>query len=205
MNNQVQQMMDMFSHMVALMLVGSMMRIPVRMLQTETPNGSSEDFIKKLPFMPHGTPLPESVYRFVKPEHITSIFKPAVSEYGETLQNIVAVNLLAFMAGGNFTIADKLEETGWSSSDICWNGVLEHMPTQTRWDVEVWANFKRRKPERYESSYIDFLLAEDQISKISLAKAIPKEEVFNRLSFDLTYDEGIRAAGVIQEFNELIR
>ena len=62
--------------------------------------------------------------------------------------------------------------------------------------------------ERKEAMTIrseDFLLAEDQISKISLAKAIPKEEVFNRLSFDLTYDEGIRAAGVIQEFNELIR
>lgn len=154
------------------------------------------EVIEKLPFMPEkGPPLPEYVGKEL---YGLEAFKTPVSDYGAVVVSRTAEILGDFAKAGNFVVIGALEETGWASDSIAYNGVLRHLPSGTEWDVEVWVNFEWRKPGSIESMFIDFLsckkLGEEPIP-------IPVELVgTDKWTFDLMDDEGVRAGSQAQDY-----
>lgn len=156
--------------------------------------------IEKLPFMPaKGPPLPEYVGREITPEFVSSIMRSPSSDYGRTLVDKVALDMNLFLRAGGFEIVDKLEETGWSSDDLAYNGTIKHLSTGTQWDIEVWVNFEWKQPEKVEGvPYLDFLPAGVRVAA-DRWEIMPEEE-WSKHSFDLTAAEGIEASKIITEY-----
>lgn len=164
-----------------------------------TPTEELRELIKGLPFVPEpGPPLPEYVHEAIQPGLVSSIMKPPSSDYGRTLTDKVALDMSLFLKGGDFEIVEKLEETGWASDSVAWDAKIKHVPTNTEWDIEVWANFKWRKPEEIESSFLDFLPAGAQITEDKW-EIMPEEE-WSDSSFDIATDEGKKAGEIITEY-----
>lgn len=171
--------------------------------------GELEEFLRGLPFMPEkGEPLPEYVYRELKPEFISAVMKPPVTDYGRVLEGRVALDTALFLKGGNFGIIEKLEESGWSSDSIGYDAKIRHEPTNTEWDIEVWTHFDWRKPETYSEGYIVFLptgrkIAEEVVVDRRLVSAarweVMPEEDWGKDTFDLTSKGGEEASRVIEE------
>lgn len=164
------------------------------------PPSAVTEFIKGLPFMPEpGQPLPEYVYKEVTPEFVSSIMKPPSSDYGRTLADKIALDMSLFLKGGNFEIIDKLEETGWSSDSLAYNGTIKHVPTNTKWDIEIWVSFEWRQPEKVEGvPFLDFLPAGAKLAE-DRWEIMPEEE-WSENSFDLTAAGGAKAGGIITEY-----
>lgn len=156
------------------------------------------EVVGKLPFMPEkGPPLPEYVSEEL---YKLESFKAPVSDYGSRVVEETAKRLDSFLKAGSFTVVDKLEETGWSSEDIAYNGTFRHEPTGIEWIVELWVSFGWRKPEEIESMYVDFLGSKKDEGKwISAPDEITESD---KWSYDLTAEEGAKAGRQAQEFIE---
>ncbi len=160
--------------------------------------GEIEEFLSRLPFMPgNGNPLPDYVYREFKPEFISAIMAPPVTDYGGVLQDKVALDMALFLKGGSFEITKRLEETGWSSDSLGYDAEIAHKPTGTKWSIEVWTAFDWGDPSKYSDGYLYFihsgkLIAEDRW------EFMPGED-WEEDSFGLTSKGGEEASKVITE------
>lgn len=203
MNYQTSQMINFVSQVVTLMITGVVMQVPVVMLQArpdEEPK-SLEDFLAKLPFMPYTTrkeqKLPEYVYKLVRPEDIVSTMESSLSDYGDVLQEKIAAGMLAFMKGGDFKVTKRLTEKAWASDSVGWNASIEHIPTHTVWNIEVWASFEWRQPEKVDMTYTVFLPAGKQLSEDEWE--IMPERDWDSGGFDLSFEGGKKAGSIIIE------
>ena len=122
-------------------------------------------------------------------------FKAPVSDYGRGVVNEAARKLDDFVKAGNFIVVEPLDETGWASDSIAYNGVLSHSPTGTEWTVELWVHFEWRKPEDIEGISIGFLSHRKPGGEWSPEP----EETIEEMSYNLTADEGIKASSQVQE------
>lgn len=169
-----------------------------------------EEFIRGLPFTPErGEPLPDYVYRTMKPEFITSVMEAPVSEYGRELQDKVALDVGLFLQGGNFSIVKRFWESGWSSEDIAYDARIRHEPTGTEWSVEIWAPFDWRRPETYKGGFVVFLpmgkkIAEEVVVDRKLVSEprweIMPEKEWETEEFDLTFKGGQEASRIVEAF-----
>lgn len=150
--------------------------------------------VEGMPFMPEkGTPLPEYVSKEL---YGLEAFQAPISGYGREVVNEAAKRLAAFMVAGSFTVVEQLEETGWSSDSIAYNGVLSHSPSGKEWMVELWVQFEWRKPEDIEGMFIDFLdYREPGGEWVHREENIPDE-----LTLNLTAEGGTEASSKVQEY-----